>query len=91
MLTYEKYFQSSSARADVSRLRDVVEESAAIFPLTDTRKSRWLPTMMARALGKTLVNVSLGLDGWPVIRNGVSRCASNCLGCYFCIPQELHA
>ena len=62
MLTYEKYFQPASARSDVLRLRDIVEDYDAIFLLNDTRICRYLPTMMARALGKTLISASLVLD-----------------------------
>ena len=63
------------------RLRDLIKATGEIFLRTDTLKSRWIPTMMARALGKTLVNAALGLDGWPVIPHGVSRHAYNRLGC----------
>ena len=48
---------------DVSRLQDMVKHSGAIFLLNAMRKSRWLPTVMTSYLGKTLINVALGLDG----------------------------
>ena len=73
-----------SAWKDVSRPRDLVKYSDAIFLMTDTRESVWIPTVMDRGLGKTLVNAALGLDGWLVMQHGVYGCASNCLGCYFC-------
>ena len=70
----------------MSRLRDLVEDSHAIFLLTHTGESRWIPTVMARALGKTLNTAAVGLDGQIAMQGGVSRRASDRLGCYFCIP-----
>ena len=51
----------------MDRLRDLVEDSDAIFLLTDTCESMWIPAVMARALGKTLIKASLSLDGWLII------------------------
>ena len=75
----------------MSRLWDLFKDYDAIFLLTDTHDSRWIPTMMARSLGKTLINTALGLYGWLIIQHGVSRSAYDCLGCYLCSLQELHA
>ena len=74
----------------MSRLQDIVKDYDTIFLLTDMRKSMWIITMMARDLGKTPVNTALGLDGWLVTRHGVSRSASDHLGCYFYSHQEIH-
>ena len=75
----------------VLRLQDIVNNSDAIILLTDMCESRFFPTVMSRALGKTLINASLGLDGWLVIRHGIYGRASDCLGWYFFSPRELHA
>ena len=50
------------AWADVSRLWYIVMYSDVISFLTDMRKSRWIPTLMNRSLGKTLINTALILD-----------------------------
>ena len=70
----------------MSRLRDIVEDSDAIFLLTHTCESRWIPAVMARSLVKTLNTAALGLDGRIAMQRGVSGRASDRLGCYFCIP-----
>jgi len=74
----------------VQRLDALVRECDVVFLLTDTRESRWLPTVMAAAHDKMLINAALGLDSWLVMRHGgggessSSDCPQHRLGCYFC-------
>ena len=72
----------------VTRLDELIRETDVVFLLTDTRESRWLPTVMAGVYDKVLINAALGLDSWLVMRHG-GGCSSEeetrgRLGCYFC-------
>ena len=90
--------ETEAVRKDVERLHSLIDESDVVFLLTDTRESRWLPTVIALATETPLINSALGLDSWLVMRHGPSSsclssspvvCSTNNqqqqrLGCYFC-------
>ena len=85
--------ETEAVKKDVERLHRLIEENDVVFLLTDTRESRWLPTVMALATETPLINAALGLDSWLVMRHGPPSSqlsnidASNNkqrLGCYFC-------
>jgi len=90
--------EKDKVEAEVAQLEALISEHDVVFLLTDTRESRWLPTVIASAKRKIVINSALGFDTYLVMRHGVKdkegttaapelRAKSVCgtqLGCYFC-------
>lgn len=75
---------------DLDNLEELIKEHDVIFLLTDSRESRWLPTVIASAHNKICMTIALGFETFLVMRHGISVLSHDIdkqgerLGCYFC-------
>ena len=72
------------AEATYTQLYDLIDSHDVIFLGTDSRESRWLPTVLGTLLDKLVLNTALGFDTYVVMRHGRSCDVPTKLGCYFC-------
>ena len=63
---------------NLTHLIQLFKNNDIVFVLTDSRESRWLPTLLGQVYNTTVINVALGFDTFLVLRQERE------LGCYFC-------
>jgi ubiquitin-like modifier-activating enzyme ATG7 len=74
-----------AALADADALDALIGAADVVFLLTDTRESRWLPTLVAKVRGVLAVTAAIGFDSYLVMRR---RGGADDDSCCMCSPDD---
>jgi ubiquitin-like modifier-activating enzyme ATG7 len=84
----------TETKATIVEFIEIVQKYDTLFLLTDSRESRWLPSMLGAFYGKKVMTVALGFESFVTIRHGVFLCNKDPFeyriddtlreSCYFC-------
>jgi ubiquitin-like modifier-activating enzyme ATG7 len=55
---------------DIARLNQLIADHDVVYLMTDSRESRWLPSLLCAYQNKLVINCALGFESFVVIRHG---------------------